>query len=118
MTLASAGMPGPLHFSATGCRILELSGIPPGLFPGSDYEAVTVTLPPGDSIVCCSDGITEAQNARYEDFGIERLIEICSAGNHLSPAELPAGIFCSVHNFTQAIRQHDDMAATIFKLQR
>ena len=50
MTLASAGMPGPLHFSATGCRVIELSGIPPGLFPGSEYEAVTFTLQPGDSM--------------------------------------------------------------------
>jgi phosphoserine phosphatase RsbU/P len=50
MTLASAGMPGPLHFSATGCRGIELSGIPPGLFPGSEYEAVTFTLQPGDSM--------------------------------------------------------------------
>ena len=32
MHLASAGMPGPLHFSAKGCRVLDLSGIPPGLF--------------------------------------------------------------------------------------
>jgi sigma-B regulation protein RsbU (phosphoserine phosphatase) len=90
MILASAGMPGPLHFSANGCRILELSGILPGLFPGSEYEAVSVTWEPGDSIVCCSDGITEAQNARYEDFGIERLIDICNAGKHLPPAELLA----------------------------
>jgi sigma-B regulation protein RsbU (phosphoserine phosphatase) len=118
MTLASAGMPGPLHFSATGCRILELSGIPPGLFPGADYESVTITLQPGDSIVCCSDGITEAQNARYEDFGIERLIKICNEGAHLSPTGLLARIFSAVHNFTQAIRQHDDMAAAIFQLQR
>jgi sigma-B regulation protein RsbU (phosphoserine phosphatase) len=118
MTLASAGMPGPLHFSATGCRIIELSGIPPGLFPDSEYESVTVALEPGDSIVCCSDGITEAQNARYEDFGSERLIDICTAGKGLPPADLLARIFSSVHNFTQAIRQHDDMATAIFQLQR
>jgi sigma-B regulation protein RsbU (phosphoserine phosphatase) len=118
MILASAGMPGPLHFSATGCRILELSGIPPGLFPGSDFEAVSITMQLSDSIVCCSDGITEAQNARDEDFGIERLIDICSAGKHLPPAELLGRIFSSVHNFTQAIRQHDDMAAAIFQLRR
>lgn len=118
MTLASAGMPGPLHFSATGCRIIELSGIPSGLFPGSEYEAVSITLQPGDSIVCCSDGITEAQNARYEDFGIERLIAICNEGAHLPPEELLAGIFSAVNNFTHVIRQHDDMAAAIFQLQR
>lgn len=45
-------------------------------------------------------------------------MEICNAGNHLPPAELLSLIFSSVHNFTQAIRQHDDMAAAIFQLQR
>ncbi len=30
--IASAGMPGPFHLSAKGCQMLELSGIPPGLF--------------------------------------------------------------------------------------
>ena len=88
------------------------------MFPGSEYDAVSVILQPGDSIVCCSDGITEAQNARYEDFGIDRLIAICNAGKHLPPAELLARIFSSVHDFTQAIRQHDDMSAAIFQLQQ
>ncbi len=117
LNLASAGMPSPLHFSGTDCRILELSGIPPGLFPGIEYEAVSITLQPGDSLVCCSDGITEAQNARYEDFGADRLIAVCNAARNLPPAELLARIFSSVHDFTQAIQQHDDMAATICQLQ-
>ncbi len=73
MRLASAGMPGPLHFSGKSCKKLELSGIPPGMFPDAEYDTLTVRLKPGDSILLCSDGIIEAQNARYEDFGIERL---------------------------------------------
>src|ERR1700736_1915418 len=31
MQIASAGMPGPLHLWARGCRLLEIQGIPPGL---------------------------------------------------------------------------------------
>jgi sigma-B regulation protein RsbU (phosphoserine phosphatase) len=116
MRLASAGMPGPLHVSSRHCHILELSGIPPGLFQDAEYETLTVKLKPGDSIILCSDGIIEAQNARYEDFGTERLTSICDAGCALTPAELLDRIFSAVHDFTHVIQQHDDMAAAILHL--
>src|SRR6266849_5943665 len=32
LQIASAGMPGPFHLGANGCRSLKLSGVPPGLF--------------------------------------------------------------------------------------
>jgi sigma-B regulation protein RsbU (phosphoserine phosphatase) len=111
MHLASVGMPGPLHFSARGCRVLDLSGIPPGLFADAEYE-----LEPGDSILVCSDGIIEAQNARYDDFGIARLMTVCNENSSASPTELLVRIFSAVHAFTDVIRQHDDMAAVIFNL--
>jgi phosphoserine phosphatase RsbU/P len=116
MHLASAGMPGPLYFSEKGCRVLELSGIPPGLFANAEYETLTLKLEPGDSILVCSDGIIEAQNARYDDFGIERLMTVCNESSTASPTELLVRIFSAVHSFTDLIRQHDDMAAVIFHL--
>jgi len=116
MHLASAGMPGPLYLSAKSCRVLDLSGIPPGLFADAQYETLTLKLEPGDSILVCSDGIIEAQNARYDDFGIARLISVCNENSSLSPTQLLARIFSAVHSFTDVIRQHDDMAAVIFRL--
>jgi hypothetical protein len=97
MRLASAGMPGPLHFSGSGCSVLNVSGIPPGLFADADYDTLTVRLEPGDCVMLCSDGIIEAQNARFEDFGIERLLAICGARGGLSPEELLRQIFLAVH---------------------
>jgi len=105
MHLASAGMPGPLYLSAKSCRVLDLSGIPPGLFADAQYETLTLKLEPG-----------EAQNARYDDFGIARLISVCNENSSLSPTQLLARIFSAVHSFTDVIRQHDDMAAVIFRL--
>jgi phosphoserine phosphatase RsbU/P len=109
-------MPSPLHFSGKNCRVLELSGIPPGLFSDAEYETLIIRLVPGDSILVCSDGIVEAQNARYEDFGIERLIDLCNSARWLSPTELLTRIFSAVHDFSHVIQQHDDMAAAIFHL--
>jgi sigma-B regulation protein RsbU (phosphoserine phosphatase) len=116
LNLASAGMPGPLHFSGKACTVLELSGIPPGLFPDAEYETLTVKLEPGDSVLSCSDGIIEVQNARYEDFGMDRLMAVCAQRCEVAPEALLGRIFSAVHEFTHVIQQHDDMAAAILHL--
>jgi phosphoserine phosphatase RsbU/P len=116
MHLASAGMPGPLYFSAKGCAVLELSGVPPGLFADSEYQTLTFKLQRGDSLLLCSDGIIEAQDARYDDFGIDRLMSVCNENSSASPTELLGRIFSAVHEFTDVIRQHDDLAAVMFHL--
>src|SRR5882672_12370506 len=82
LRIASAGMPGPFHLCANGCRPLELSGIPPGLFADMRYETLTVRLSPGDSVLFCTDGITDAFARNEEPFGVERLQELCSNKRH------------------------------------
>jgi phosphoserine phosphatase RsbU/P len=114
LRIASAGMPGPFHLCADGCRALELSGIPPGLFPDTSYETLTVRLSPGDSVLFCTDGITDAFDRDEEQFGIERLQELCSNKRHLPPAELLSNIFSAVEDFSRGREQHDDMAAALF----
>src|SRR5713101_5254099 len=70
MLVSSAGMPGPFHLSAEGCRVIQIPGLPPGLFAEAEYDTVTLNLQPGDSVLFCTDGITEAFNTEDEAFGI------------------------------------------------
>src|SRR5712664_1107443 len=112
--IASAGMPGPFHLCADGCRSLELSGIPAGLFPDTRYETLTVRMSPGDSVLFCTDGITDAFDKDGEQFGVERLQELCRDQRHLSPTELLGKIFSAVEEFSRGREQHDDMAAALF----
>jgi sigma-B regulation protein RsbU (phosphoserine phosphatase) len=114
LQIASAGMPGPFHLCAEGCRALELSGIPPGLFAGTSYESVAVRLSPGDSVLFCTDGITDAFDRQGEQFGIERLQGICNDRRDASPTELLGKIFSAVGSFSRGREQHDDMAAALF----
>jgi sigma-B regulation protein RsbU (phosphoserine phosphatase) len=111
MCIASAGIPGPLHLSARGCRILEIPGIPPGLFEAVQYDTNTISLEPGDSVVFCTDGITDAFNLEDESFGIARVQEICEAELHSAPAELLGRLFAELATFTHGREQHDDMTA-------
>ncbi len=114
MHVTSAGMPGPFHLSAEGCRVLEIPGLPPGLFAEAQYDTSTLTLQPGDSILFCTDGITDAFNTDNEAFGIERLQSLCENGLRIPPRELLGRIFAAVETFIGGRPQNDDMAAAVF----
>jgi len=114
LRISSAGMPGPFHLCTNGCRILQLSGMPPGLFTGASYETLTLRLQAGDSVLFCTDGITDASDRKEEQFGIERLQAICGAQRLASPAVLLERVFAAVESFSCGQEQQDDMAAAVF----
>jgi phosphoserine phosphatase RsbU/P len=116
MHIASAGMPGPFHRSADGCDPLELPGIPPGLFSAASYESKTIRLKPGDSVLFCTDGLTDASNRDGEHFGIERLHQLCDEKQSDRRPKLLHKLFAAVGSFSAGCEQHDDMAAILFHL--
>jgi phosphoserine phosphatase RsbU/P len=116
MHLASAGMMGPFHLSRNGCRVLHLSGIPPGLFSANDYENLSIQLIPGDSVFFCTDGLTDAANGYGEQFGMERLEAICAKNRFLPPSQFLQTLFASLESFTCGCEQQDDMTAALFHL--
>ena len=65
--------PGLLVRADGSVQRLEANGLPLGLFPVVEYERGEVTLGPGDLVFLYTDGITEAENPRSEEFGLERL---------------------------------------------
>jgi len=115
MEIASAGISGPLHVFPGGCDILELSGLPPGMFASAQYESHALQLAPGDAMIFFTDGIVEAQNTADEFFGIERLRELCLGREGDSSAALLQRIFMAVRDFARGRAQHDDMTATAFR---
>jgi sigma-B regulation protein RsbU (phosphoserine phosphatase) len=54
---------------------LEEGGPVLGLLSIATYAYATVPLQPGDLVVVCSDGVTEARNLANEEFGRDRLVE-------------------------------------------
>ena len=68
LTYVNAGGVPPLLLRHTGQGVvleqLSEGGCPVGLLAVARYEQARVQLSPGDVILCCSDGITEAMNAK------------------------------------------------------
>lgn len=78
LTFANAGHLPPLLINDGTKRVLDTErGMPLGL-GYSDFSEVQVTLPKGSRLLFYSDGITEAENNRQEEFGVARLREALS----------------------------------------
>jgi len=54
----------------------ELSDLPLGLIPGTEYHQSAVGLAPGDLMILYTDGINEAENEAGDQLGLERLLSM------------------------------------------
>jgi len=114
MRIVSAGMPGPLLLRGNQCTVLQLAGVPPGLFPSISYDELSLQLQPGDSLLFCTDGLTDARSVRDEEFGLEGICEICRRRAGESPLDLLGHLFLGIQSFTANCKQWDDMTAACF----
>jgi phosphoserine phosphatase RsbU/P len=115
--LANAGLPLPLHLSASGCHPVGTGGLPAGIFESATYDQVTIQLAPGDSILFGTDGLSEATNQHGYPFGVDRLVDICSKiGSDGGTDILLRAVFQAIEQFTGS-KQHDDMTAVALKVR-
>ena len=73
-------------------------GVVLGVLRDWHYENCVLRLDPGDRLLLFTDGITEATNARDEEFGEQRLIEAAQHGGD-SAAEVNAQLLAKVNAF-------------------
>ena len=78
------------------------------------YDEFTLKLEPGDSLLFCSDGLTEAWNSHDEEFGVEGLQKVCVENAKAAPLDLLEQVFSAVQAFSRETRQWDDMTAAVF----
>jgi phosphoserine phosphatase RsbU/P len=80
LTYENAGhSPGLLMRSNGTTETLQGGGAVLGALPDWAYQDYTAQLQPGDQLLLSTDGITEAENAKLEEFGDERLLEAARA---------------------------------------
>ena len=107
ITYANAGHNPPLLARADGrVDALRSSGTVLGVFPDTEYRAVSLPLQKDDRLLLYTDGITEARNADGEEYGEERLAAALAAHRHKSGAALHASIMDEVRGF--AVGFEDD----------
>ncbi len=116
---ASAGHDPTILARAGGeVEMLMPTGMPLGLMPDATYTGSETSLEIGDSLVMYTDGITEAANPEQEEFGRERLIEVCREHHAESPKELASSIEEVVDAFVEGVPYHDDRTLVIVRRLR
>jgi sigma-B regulation protein RsbU (phosphoserine phosphatase) len=84
----------------------------------ADWRATTaaVALAPGDTLVACTDGVTEAMNSAREEFGLGRLAAAARAARRLAPRALLQAVLDDVRRFA-AGRLGDDLTLVVARLR-
>ncbi len=107
-----AGHINPVLVSPTGVReISGLKGVSLGVMEEVDYELAELVLEPGESLLLFSDGVTEAENERVEQFGYQRLIDHLSTSKSFPHGE---GLLESIREWRGQAVVNDDL--TIFEI--
>ena len=114
MRIVSAGMPGPLLLRGETSRVLQIAGLPPGLFSAATYDEFSLELEPGDSLLFFTDGISDARNIQDQEFGVQGIEDVCRRHAGESPLDLLGHLFSSIQDFTANCKQWDDMTAAYF----
>jgi PAS domain S-box-containing protein len=114
---ANAGHPPPLlmRSSSKAFEKLEVTGIALGAFAGAKYEERRVDLASGDVLVLYTDGVNEAENGNFEQYGIERFCSIVRESCYLSAQGILDKILGDISQFCAGQAQFDDITMVVVK---
>jgi sigma-B regulation protein RsbU (phosphoserine phosphatase) len=116
MNFINAGHNPPLIAHVDG-RVEQLAsgGFPLGIMPMAEYEVGQTRLLNGEALVIYSDGVSEANNLKGEEFGVERLEEVVKKNLGASAAGLRDKVESALSSFTQTAPAGDDITLVIVK---
>jgi sigma-B regulation protein RsbU (phosphoserine phosphatase) len=85
------------------------------VLPEIQLEEHRLTLHPGDLIVAYTDGVTEAMQSDFTEWGVERLRETVIGCHHQPPQEVLNTILGSIDHFVSGAPQNDDLTLWLLK---
>lgn len=124
LTLVNAGHMAPLLHRPGQRELIEAisnaqTGLPLGVMPGYEYEAVTLELEYGDTVTMYTDGVTDAMAPGGELFGNEGvakylMLEDLSATAGCRPRRAGDRLMNAVRRHANGRPQNDDIAVLCF----
>jgi serine phosphatase RsbU (regulator of sigma subunit) len=116
LRFANAGHNPPIVVRADGsAEMLEGGGPVLGVVSIAIYREMQTQLGPGDMLVIYSDGVTEATNSAFDEFGEERLIEVLKQHREESAAEIVEAATKALAEFAAGAPQADDITLMVGK---
>jgi sigma-B regulation protein RsbU (phosphoserine phosphatase) len=117
VTLASSGLPYPLHYRKRDgrCVTVDVAGLPLGAFDQAEYDERTLRLESGDLLVFHTDGVTEAFRGG-EEYGVSRLVRLVEDKARLPTLEIGEAILADVNRFLGGAPPEDDVTLVVVKV--
>jgi serine phosphatase RsbU (regulator of sigma subunit) len=116
LTFANAGHNPPILVRASGeAQMLEGGGPVLGILPTAPYGEQRVHLDAGDMLVLYSDGVTEANNAAYDEYGEGRFIEVLKRYREAPAAAIVDAVTHDLSGFAAGAPQADDITLVVAK---
>jgi sigma-B regulation protein RsbU (phosphoserine phosphatase) len=121
LTYCSAGHNPPLLLKNSGqtnneAVWLDPTGAAIGLIEDAKFFEKSLLLSPGDVILLYTDGVTEATDAREEQFGIQRLAELVRQVAKSPVQDLIATLRRALSDFTEGKPLPDDTTVVAWKI--
>jgi sigma-B regulation protein RsbU (phosphoserine phosphatase) len=108
LVYCNAGHTPPLIWNGSAFDELSRGGMVLGPNPDAVYERHYTTLGPGAVFLAYTDGITEAENAAGEAFGVERVKALVRRPGWKSARDLVEAVFEAVRSFSGQAAPDDD----------
>jgi sigma-B regulation protein RsbU (phosphoserine phosphatase) len=113
----SAGHNPPLIVGKSGhASLLEKGGGPPiGLFANLRYPREIAHIESGSAVIIYTDGVSEAENAARQQFGVDRLTSIVTQESSGSAAHIHGCLRAELREFMGEEPTHDDSTLVVMK---
>ncbi|MFQ5419146.1 MAG: SpoIIE family protein phosphatase, partial [Anaerolineae bacterium] len=116
LSYANGGHNPPLILRRNGkARLLQAKGIALGVLPNIKIESHATRLRPGDTLLFYTDGVTEAMNEDYDEFGMERLRVTASAAHEEDAGQIVQAITRAIRDHAGDTPQFDDITLVVMK---
>ena len=113
---ANGGHNPPILLKKDGTsRLLSGEGIALGVIEDVSYTEKTVKIEKGDTIVFYTDGITEAVNEDFDEFGLERLLQTVRSARRETPKTMISMITEAIADHAGSTSQFDDITLVVLK---
>jgi sigma-B regulation protein RsbU (phosphoserine phosphatase) len=115
MEICNAGHCPPLLVRGGEIIRLEATGLPVGLFGDGPYSVKKEQLARGDSLILYTDGLSEARNGLYDEYGVERLSHLVRDHHELPPQALIQTCLKDLRAFQSGASKTDDLTIMVIR---
>lgn len=88
-------------------------GIPLGLLEDRQWDEITITTKPGDSMVLYSDGVQDQQNSLEQEYGDTRLFDVLRRACTSTPQDVVDAVFADLDQYRDGVPVFDDQTLIV-----